>query len=112
MEDGSYQAAIYPFNVHHKGNGVLHDIDNTLKEASDENSQNILGNSKNDLKVKISQNINSNNLVKIKIFQHQLYQGFKVHRYKKLVPRPNFAPLIRLLYYHLKPASKKDISLL
>jgi len=66
LQDGSYQAVVYPYNVHYKENGTWQGIDNTLKNSSDENSQEVLENSKNSFKVKISKNTNSNNLVKIK----------------------------------------------
>lgn len=65
MDDGSYEAVVYPCNIHFKENGIWQDINNTLQDITDENSQDILENTKNDFKVKISKNTNSNNLVKI-----------------------------------------------
>lgn len=72
MGDGSYQAVVYPYNVHYKENGIWQDIDNTLKDSSDENNQGILENNKNSFKIKISKNTDSSNLVRIQKANYEI----------------------------------------
>ncbi|MDV3426780.1 MAG: hypothetical protein LIR50_06265, partial [Bacillota bacterium] len=72
MADGSYQAVVYPYNVHYKENGIWQDIDNTLKDSSDENNQGILENNKNSFKIKISKNTDSDNLVRIQKDKYEI----------------------------------------
>ena len=69
QKDGSIRTAIYPNNVHYEQGGKLVDIDNSLEEIEEEE---IYQNKNNAFKVKFSKKSNKNNLVKLKIKNHEI----------------------------------------
>lgn len=76
-EDGSFEAVVYSTKVHYMDNGILKDIDNTLKSTTDENGNHILKNTANDLNVKFANNANSKELVTLQKDKFKLSWGLK-----------------------------------
>ncbi|WHY01333.1 DNRLRE domain-containing protein [Neobacillus sp. DY30] len=67
LKDHTYEADVYPFPVHYKENGQWKDIDNTLVESTDsETNGPVLENKANNLKIKFAKKTNQNDLVRIK----------------------------------------------
>ena len=70
QEDGNIRTAIYPMNIHYEQDGKLLDIDNSLESTNE--SGEIYQNKNNFFKVKFSKKANKNNLVKIKVKNHNI----------------------------------------
>lgn len=75
QKDGTILTGIYPTAVHYEENGKLVDIDNSLENINDE--EEMLQNKKNSFKVKFSKKSNKNNLVKLKIKDHNIKWSLK-----------------------------------
>lgn len=70
QDDGSIVSAIYPMNVHYEQDGKLVDINNSLEETNEDDG--MYQNKDNTFKVKFSKKSNKNNLVKLKIENHNI----------------------------------------
>ena len=70
QNDGTILTAIYPNNVHYEQDGKLVDIDNTLEDINEDDG--MYQNKNNAFKVKLSKKSNENNLVKLKIKNHNI----------------------------------------
>ncbi|WP_152539150.1 DNRLRE domain-containing protein, partial [Fervidicella metallireducens] len=71
MEDGSYEAQVYPTAVHFKENGKWKDIDNILQNGNDEGLD-VIENKDNSYKIKIAKNTNPKRLIKITKDNYQI----------------------------------------
>lgn len=71
-KDMSYIAAVYPTAVHYKEGGKWKDIDNSLLDTVDEESNEAFENADNSYKIKISKSINSKKLVSIKKDKYEI----------------------------------------
>ena len=70
QNDGSVVAAIYPTDVHYEQDGRLVDIDNSLEYIDED--EGMYQNKDNTFRVKFSKKSNKNNLVKLKIKNHNI----------------------------------------
>jgi RHS repeat-associated protein len=76
LKDKSYEAAVYPGPVHYKENGKWTDIDNTLIDAVDlETNQKVVENKANGLKIQFAKSTKNKNLVKVKASGHEVVFG-------------------------------------
>ncbi|MFF2878151.1 DNRLRE domain-containing protein [Gottfriedia sp. NPDC057991] len=67
LKDHTYEADVYPYPVHYKVNGKWEDIDNTLADTVDtDTNDQVLENKDNQFKVHFAKKTSKNNLVKIK----------------------------------------------
>lgn len=64
-DDGSFEVAEYPEQIHYLENGKWEDIDNSLADTKDQDGNDCLQNKKNDFKVKISKDVASKKLVNL-----------------------------------------------
>ena len=71
-DDMTFEAVVYPASVHYKDNGEWKDIDNTLTEQKDEDSNDVLQNKANDVNISIAKKIKADKLVKIKTDKYEL----------------------------------------
>jgi RHS repeat-associated protein len=68
LKDHSYESDVYPYPVHYYANGKWKDIDNSLVEATDSETNNkILENKDNKFKVYFAKKTGSEDLVQIKV---------------------------------------------
>ncbi len=73
-EDMSYEAVVYPTDVHYNEDGVWKEYDNTLVDEVEDN-QSVLTNKQSNCKISISKNSSSKNLVKIKNGKYNISWG-------------------------------------
>ncbi|NHM33615.1 hypothetical protein [Neobacillus terrae] len=67
LKDHTYEADVYPFPVHYKTDGQWKDIDNSLSEKTDsETNDKVLENKENMFKVHFAEKTNKKELVKMK----------------------------------------------
>ncbi|OIK14253.1 hypothetical protein BIV60_12155 [Bacillus sp. MUM 116] len=67
LKDHTYEADVYPYPIHYKENGQWKDIDNSLSDTTDsETNDQVLENKDNPFKIHFAKNTNKKNLVKIK----------------------------------------------
>lgn len=67
LKDHTYEADVYPYPVHYNVNGQWKDIDNSLNETTDsETNDKVLENKENNVKVHFSEKTNKKDLVKVK----------------------------------------------
>jgi N-acetylneuraminic acid mutarotase len=80
LSDGTFKSVSYGTPVHYEDNGVMKEIDNRLYETTDtEDSDNesVYQTTENDFQVKISKNLKSNRLIKIKKDDYKIVWGIK-----------------------------------
>lgn len=75
QENGNILTTIYPSNIHYEEKGQLVDIDNSLEEINEDGG--IYKNKGNSFEVKFAKKSNKNNLVKLKIKDHNIKWSLK-----------------------------------
>lgn len=75
QENGNILTTIYPYNIHYEEKGQLVDIDNSLEETNENGGT--YENRGNSFEVKFTKKSNKNNLVKLKIKDHNIKWSLK-----------------------------------
>lgn len=91
-EDKSYEAAIYPGAIHYKDEDEWKEIDNSLSESVDsESNQRVLETKQNEYDIQFAQNTESEDLVKIKKDKYKLSWNIydPISSFASVVPKEN-----------------------